>query len=237
MYKSFIMKVAILAYNGMTMLDAVGPYEVLSNIPEIEIFFVAKKRGEIIADTRFLSLKVKYNFKDITEADVLIIPGSSAAFIDIIKDEKTLSWIKQIDINTQFTTSVSSGSIILAKTGILTDKFATSHWKTIPLLKDYGVIFKTDRVVKDGKYITSAGVSAGIDMAFLLCDEFVGEDQTKAIQLVLEYNPKPLYNSGNIDTCDDEIIEKATKIIKRNTKREMGFIKMLSNRKVLNKIK
>ena len=231
------MKIAILVYNGMTMLDAIGPYEVLSNLPNTKIFFVAKKRGEIKADTGFLTLKAKYNFKDVTEADILIIPGSTISFIDVLKEEKTLAWIKQIDATTQLTTSVCSGSIILAKTGLLDGLHATSHWKTLPLLKEYNAIFKTDRIVKDGKYITSAGVSAGIDMAFMICDELVGEDQTRAIQLVIEYDPKPIYNSGNIDSCDKETIQIAEKILKKNSKREMGFIKMLSNRKVLKKIK
>ena len=231
------MKIAILIYNGITMLDAIGPYEVLSNLPDVEIFFVAKKRGLIKADTGFVTLKAKYNFKDISNADILIIPGSTISFIDVIKDEKTLEWIKKIDATTQLTTSVCSGSIILAKAGLLDGLHATSHWKTIPLLKDYNAIFKTDRVVKDGKYITSAGVSAGIDMAFMICDDLVGEDQTRAIQLVLEYDPKPLYNSGNIDSCDKETIELAEKILKKNSKREMSFLKLLSNRKILKKIK
>lgn len=231
------MKIAILIYNGITMLDAIGPYEVLSNLPDVEIFFVAKKRGDIRSDSGFVTLKAKYNFKDIKDADILIVPGSSISFIDVLKDEKTLNWIKLIDSKTKFTTSVCSGSIILAKTGLLEGKFATSHWKTMPLLKDYNAIFKTDRVVVDGKYITSSGVSAGIDMGFMLCDELVGEEQTRAIQLVIEYNPKPLYDSGNIDTCDDDIKELANKILKRNTKREMSFLKLLSNRKLLNKLK
>ncbi len=231
------MKIAILAYHGMTMLDAIGPYEVLSNLPEVEILFVSKKRGEIRADTGFATLKTKHNFKDVTEADILVVPGSSISFIDVIKDEKTLNWIKLIDAATKYTTAVSSGSIILAKTGLLEGKFATSHYKTIPLLKEDKVIFKSDSVVRDGKYFTSAGVSAGIDMAFLLADELVGEDHTRAIQLVLEYHPKPLYNSGHVDNCDEDIKKNADKILKRNASREIGFFKKLSNRNVLKKIK
>lgn len=230
------MKIVILLYNGITLLDAIGPYEVLSNLENIEIFFVAKKRGDVKVDTGFTSIKAKYNFSDVKEADILIIPGSTISFIDVLKDEKTLEWIKQIDTTTKFTTSVCSGSIILAKAGILNGLHATSHWKTTPLLNENNAIIKADRVVRDGKYITSAGVSAGIDMAFMLCDELVGEDYTRAIQLVLEYEPKPLYSSGNIETCDKEIIDIAEKILKNNFKREMGFFKMLSNRKVLKKI-
>jgi len=231
------MKIAILIYNGMTMLDAIGPYEVLSNLPDVKIFFVAKKRGIIKADTGFVELKAKYSFKEVTDADILIVPGSSIAFIDVLKDQKTLDWIKLIDSTTKYTTSVSSGSIILAKAGLLKDLHATSHWKSTPLLKEYHAIFKPDRVVRDGKYFTSAGVSAGIDLAFMLCDDLVGEDQTRAIQLVLEYDPKPIYHSGNIKNCEENIVKNAEKIMSKNAKREMGFFKMFSNRKVLNKMK
>ncbi len=113
------MKIAILLYNGITLLDAIGPYEVLSNLSDAKIFFVAKKRGDIKADTGFTSIKAKYSFKEVNEADILIIPGSSVSFINVIKDEVTLNWIKKIDKTTQFTTTVCSGSIILAKTGLL----------------------------------------------------------------------------------------------------------------------
>ena len=231
------MKIAILIYNGITMLDAIGPYEVLTNLRGAEVFFVAKKKGMIKADSNFTSLKASYSFKDVEEADILIIPGASISFIDVLKDEKTLNWIKKIDKTTKFTTSVCSGSIILAKTGLLKGLLATSHWKVTPLLEEYGVMPKLDRIVREGKYITSAGVSAGIDMAFMLCDELVGEDITKAIQLVIEYDPKPMYDSGNIQSCDEETIKIAKSILKHNVKREIGLVKYLSNRKILNKLK
>lgn len=231
------MKIAILIYNGITVLDAIGPYEVLSNIDNAEVFFVAKRKGEIKSDTGFLTLKAKYNFKNIKEADILLIPGSTISFINVMKDNKTLEWIKQIDKTTQFTTSVCSGSIILAKTDLLNGKKATSHWKAITLLEEYNVIPTQERVVRDGKYITSAGVSAGIDMALILCEELIGEDQTKAIQLMIEYDPNPIYQSGNIKTCEQEIINIATKKLKQNARREMSLLKLIRNRKVLKKIK
>ena len=230
------MTIAILLYNGITLLDAIGSYEVLSNLPDAKVFFVTKKRGDIKADTGFVTLKAKYNFKDVTEADILLIPGSTIAFVDVMKDEKTLDWIKNIDATTQFTTAVSSGSIILAKTGLLSGLHATSHWKTTSLLEEFNVLPLDRRVVKQGKYVTASGTTAGIDMALALCDELVGEDQTKAIQLVLEYNPKPIYNFNEFSD-DLEIEEIAQKIIKKNTKREMGLLKQLKNRSVINKIK
>ncbi len=231
------MKIAILIYNGLTMLDAIGPYEVLSNLRNVEVFLVAKKRGEIKADTGFASLKAKYNFKDIVEADILVIPGAAISFVKVMKDEATLDWIKKIDKTTQFTTSVCSGSIILAATGLLKGLKATSHWKPINLLKEFGAIPTRERIVQEGKYITSAGVSAGIDMALYLCDELVGEDETKAIQLLLEYDPKPLYQSGDFSTCEPHIIKIAEKKLKVNAKKNLNLFQLLKNRRVLKKIK
>lgn len=231
------MKVAILIYNGLTMLDAIGPYEVLSNLRDVEVFLVAKKRGEIKADTGFASLKAKYNFNDISEADILVIPGSAISFVKVMNDEETLNWIKKIDQTSQFTTSVCSGSIILAKAGLLHGLKATSHWKPISLLEEFGVIPIRERIVREGKYITSAGVSAGIDMALYLCNELVGEDETKAIQLLIEYDPKPLYQSGNFTTCEPQIIKIAEKKLLNNAKKDLNLFQLLKNRKILKKMK
>ena len=221
----------------MTFLDAIGPYEVLSQLPDVEIKLVAKKRGEIKADTGFAFLKAKYNFKEVTEADILLIPGSTTAFLQVMKDEKTLNWIKTIDKTTQFTTSVCSGSVILAAAGLLNNLKATSHWKVLNLLNEFNATATKERVVHDDKYITAAGVSAGIDMALYLCDELVGEDQTKAIQLMLEYDPKPIYNSGNHETCEPEVITIAEKKLKKNAKKEMSLLQLFKNRKVIKKMK
>jgi putative intracellular protease/amidase len=231
------MKIAILIYNGMTFLDAIGPYEVLSQFPDAEVKLVAKKRGQIKADTGFAFLKAKYNFNDVKEAGILVIPGATTAFLQVMKDQKTLNWIKEIDKTTAYTTTVCSGSIILASTGLLNGLKATSHWKAINLLKEYQAIPTRERIIKEGKYITSAGVSAGIDMALYLCDELFGEDQTKAIQLMLEYDPKPIYDSGNFITCEPEIIELASKKLKKNAKKEMSLLQLFKNRKVIKKMK
>lgn len=231
------MKIAILIYNGMTFLDAIGPYEVLSQMPGADIKFVAKKRGEIKADTGFAFLKAKHNFNDVKEADILVVPGATVAFLQVMKDEKTLNWLRKIDKTTQFTTSVCSGSIILASAGLLNGLKATSHWKAISLLKDYQAIPLRERIVKQDKYITAAGVSAGIDMALFLCDELFGEDQTRAIQLMLEYDPKPIYNSGNFKTCESEIIELAEKKLTKNARKEMSLLQLFKNRKNIKKMK
>ncbi|MCF6279423.1 MAG: DJ-1/PfpI family protein [Flavobacteriaceae bacterium] len=231
------MKIAILIYEGLTMLDAIGPYEVLSNLRDSEVYLVAKKKGVITADTGFASLKIKYDFNDISKADILVIPGASISFIKVMKDKTTLDWIKKVAKTTQFTTSVCSGSIILAATGLLDGLKSTSHWKSINLLEEFNAIPIRERIVQEGKYITSAGVSAGIDMALYLCNELAREKETKAIQLLLEYDPKPLYNAGNFTTSEPQIVKIAEKKLQSNAKKSMNLFQLLKNRKILMKIK
>jgi len=219
------------------MLDAIGPYEVLAQLPKAEVFFVAKKKGEIKSDTGYVHLNAKYDFNDMVEADILLIPGSTIAFVKVMNDKKTLDWIRKIDKTTQFTTSVCSGSLILAATGLLKGLKTTSHWKPISLLKEYGAIPIRERFVHEGKIVTAAGVSAGIDMALYLVNEIAGEQLAKSIQLLIEYDPSPLYKSGNFTACEPDIIQKAERQLSRNAKRELNLFEAITNLKTLKKLK
>ncbi len=225
------MKIIIYLYNGITMLDAIGPYEVLRNMPDAEVYFVAEKTGEIKADSGIIDLNVKYSIDDMKSADVLIIPGSTIAFVKEMKNEKVLRWIKEIDKTTKWTTSVCTGSMILASAGLLTGLKATSHWKPINLLKDFGVTPVRERVVEQGKYITAAGVSAGIDMALYLVNKIVGEDETKAIQLAIEYDPQPIVDSGNYSNADERIRKIAEKKLTKDATKGLGLLGMIKNSK------
>jgi putative intracellular protease/amidase len=231
------MKIVIYIYNGITMLDAIGPYEVLRNVRDAEVYFVAENKGEIKADSDFVHINAKYEISDIESADILLIPGSAITFIREMRNKKVLNWIKKIDKTTQWTTSVCSGSLILAATGLLKDKMATSHWKPINLLKEFGVTPKNERIVKQDKYITAAGVSAGIDMALYLSNEIVGETETKSIQLVIEYDPNPIYDSGSISKASNEVIKMAEIKLAKDAKKEIGMMDLLKSGKILMKIK
>ncbi|WP_335872526.1 DJ-1/PfpI family protein [Bacillus sp. 2205SS5-2] len=230
------MKVIIYLYNGLTVLDAIGPYEVLRNITGTEVFFVAEKAGNIKADSGFIDINVKYSIDDMVEADILIIPGSTISFMNEMKNEKVLNWIMEVNKTTTWTTSVCSGSLILASAGLLSGLNATSHWKPINLLKDFGATPKRERVVEQGKYITAAGVSAGIDMALYLSNHIVGEDETKAIQLAIEYDPQPLFNSGNYLNADEKIIKIADEKLTKDAKKGLGLIGMIKNSKNILKL-
>ena len=219
------------------MLDAIGPYEVLRNMREAEVFFVAEKKGEIKADSDFVHLNVKYDIDEIQSTDILIIPGSAITFVREMRNKKVLNWIKEIDKTTQWTTSVCSGSIILAATGLLNGLKATSHWNLINLLKDFGVEPIRERFIEQGKYITAAGVSAGIDMALYLSNKIVGEKETKAIQLVIEYDPSPIYDSGNYTKASEEVIKMAEIKLTKDAKKEIGLIDLIKSGRTLLKMK
>ncbi len=221
----------------MTMLDAIGPYEVLRNVEEVNIKFVSKEKGIITADSHFVQINSKYGIDEISEADILLIPGSTIAFVREMKDKKVLNWIRKIDITTQKTVSVCTGSIILAATGVLKGKKATSHWKPINLLSEFGVEPTRERIVEEGKYITAAGVSAGIDMAIYLVCLLKGEKAAKAAQLSIEYDPKPMFNAGNYLTAEKEVIALSEKIMESDAKKDFSLWEILKNARTLLKLK
>ncbi|HZG55198.1 DJ-1/PfpI family protein [Paenibacillus sp.] len=216
------MKIIIYLYNGITMLDAIGPYEVLRNMTGAELYFVAENAGEVTADSGLIHVNAKYSINDIREADIVIIPGSTVGFLKEMEKQNVRQWIKEVDRHTKWTASVCTGSLLLASAGLLHKRNATSHWKTMNLLRDYGAVPTRERIVEQGKYITAAGVSAGIDMALYLSNKIVGEAETKAIQLIIEYDPKPLFQAGSVLTAGDDTIKTAEKRLAKEAKRELG---------------
>ncbi|WP_339740422.1 DJ-1/PfpI family protein [uncultured Sunxiuqinia sp.] len=231
------MEIVIYIYNGMTMLDAIGPYEILRNLRGVNIKFVAKKKEEITADSQFVHLNAKYEIDEIQKADILLIPGSTVSFVREMKDKRVLNWIKKINETTLKTVTVCTGSIILSATELLQGKKATSHWKPINMLSQFGAIPTRERIVEDGKFISSAGVSAGIDMALYLASILKGEKDAKAAQLIIEYDPKPMFQSGNYSTAESDIIEQAEKILKKDAIKNLSLWEMIKSYNVLKDMK
>jgi len=231
------MEIVIYIYNGMTMLDAIGPYEILRNVKGVNIKFVSKEKGEITADSRMIHINSKYGIDEIKQADILLIPGSTIAFVREMKDKKVLNWIKEINKTTQKTVSVCTGSIILAATGLLSGKKATSHWKPIQLLSKFGAIPTRERIIEEGKFITAAGVSAGIDMAIYLVNELKGETEAKAAQLAIEYDPNPMFDSGSYAKATPEVIQLSERNMERDAKKDFSLWEMIKNAKTLLNLK
>lgn len=190
------MNIAIVLYDRFTALDAIGPYEVLSRLPKANVAFVAPQPGLLRTDTGMLALQVEHSFTDVGQPDIVLVPGGPGE-VAPRAGGATLDWLQQIDAGTQWTTSVCTGSLILAAAGLLNGKRATSHWLALEQLRLLGAQSVAQRVVFDGKYVTAAGVSAGIDMALTLAARVAGDDVAQAIQLAIEYDPQPPFDSGS----------------------------------------
>lgn len=199
------MEIIFFFYEGMTALDAVGPHEVLCRLPNANVRRVATHSGLIRTDSG-LFLRAEYALSDISYADILIIPGAGNA--TSLRDKpETLAWIRSLHEKTLYTVSVCTGSLILAAAGLLNALRATTHWAALNRLHLLGAIPVQERVVEDGKIITSAGVSAGIDMALMLASKIAGQQFAESLQLGIEYDPKPPYDVGSPTKANPKILE------------------------------
>jgi transcriptional regulator GlxA family with amidase domain len=202
------MKIAILIFDRITALDAIGPYEVLSRLPGSELSFVATSKGEKRADTGRLGITADLGLYEAAAPDVVLIPGGEGNR-PLLKDDEVLEWLREADRTSTWTTSVCTGALVLGAAGLLHSKRATTHWAYVDRLAEYGATPVRERVVEDGKLMTAAGVSAGIDMALTLAARIAGEDVAKAIQLGIEYDPAPPFDSGSPAKAGPELVELA----------------------------
>jgi len=198
------MKIAILLFPGFTSLDAIGPYEMLVHAPGVEVMFVAKEKALLTGEKDIFKIMPSHSFDDIDAADVLLVPGGPGE-VGAATDAATIAWIKKIHTGSRYTTSVCTGALVLAKAGVLEGKPATTHWAAAETLTALGSTYQAERWVQNGKIITAAGVSAGIDMALFLLGELMGEDTAKMMQLGVEYDPNPPFDSGAVAKAEPHI--------------------------------
>ncbi len=199
------MKIVILLYEGFTALDAIGPYEVLSRLPGVDLTFVAARAGVVTSDTGFLKVTATQGIADVATADLLLVPGGPGDE-GVRRHAPTLEWIRQIHAQTTWTTSVCTGSLILGGAGLLRGLRATTHWASLDELRTYGAEPVKARAVESGKIVTAAGVSAGIDMALRLVQRIVGDDYARGIQLGIEYDPDPPFDAGSPEKLPPEMV-------------------------------
>jgi putative intracellular protease/amidase len=202
------MDIAILLFDRLTALDAIGPYEVLQRLPGAEVRFVGAQRGPVRTEQGMLGLVADFARADVTSADVLVVPGGIGTRA-LLHDEPTLEWIRAIDERSDWTTSVCTGSLLLGAAGLLHGKEATTHWRVLDMLATFGAIPISRRVVEQGKVITAAGVSSGIDMALTLAAHIAGDEIAQAIQLGIEYDPQPPFDSGSVAKASPAVYELA----------------------------
>jgi transcriptional regulator GlxA family with amidase domain len=205
------MQTAILVYDEMTVLDAIGPYDVFRSVPGWEVRFVGKERGEVRDEPGQLGITADHSLDEITEADIVLVPGGAGSR-PLMKDEQVLSWLRAIDETTKWTTSVCTGSLVLAAAGLLQGKRATGHWLFLEPLAQLGADPVGGRWVEDGKVITAAGVSAGIDMALHLVGRELGPEMAQSVQLGIEYDPQPPFDAGSPQKAPAEIVAAVTAV-------------------------
>ena len=207
------MQIAIPLYDRFTALDAVGPYEVLSRLPDSKLTFVGYEVGPVRTDNERLAMYADAVFEDIPEPDVIMVPGGwgTRALLD---DERILSWIRHAHERSQWTTSVCTGSLLLGAAGVLDGLDATSHWLELETLAEYGASPTGRRVVEQGKVITAAGVSSGIDMGLTLAAKIAGEEFAKTVQLLIEYDPEPPFDAGSPVKAEPELVENLRRLAK-----------------------
>ena len=190
------MEIAIVLFERFTALDAIGPYEVLAKMPGNEVTFVATKTGPVRADSGSLAIVADATLDDVPRPDLLLVPGGPGQ-AQAEEDEQILAWLRAADETTTWTTSVCTGSLVLGAAGLLQGKRATTYWLALDQLAKHGAIPTNERVVFDGKVVTAAGVSSGIDMALTLAREIGGDDLAQLLQLGIEYDPQPPFDSGS----------------------------------------
>jgi len=198
---------AIGLYDHFTALDAIGPYQVLSNIPDVTTVVCAAERGVVPDDNSLMKFDVEHTFDDVPRPDVLLVPGGFITRKIAEEGHPIVDWIAAAHPHTTWTTSVCTGALLLGAAGILDGLEATTHWASYDHLAGYGATPTAERVVRQGKIITGAGVSAGIDMALTLAAELAGPEVAQAIQLGIEYDPQPPFDSGSPAKAPAEILE------------------------------
>jgi transcriptional regulator GlxA family with amidase domain len=200
------MRIAILIFDRLTALDAIGPYEVLSRLPGAELSFVATETGPKRTDTGSLGVHADLALDELAHPDVVLVPGG-AGTRPLMGDAEALAWLRGAHETSTWTTSVCTGALVLGAAGILDGKRATTHWALMDRLAEFGATAVAERVVEDGKVITAAGVSAGIDMALVLAARVAGDAVAQAIQLGIEYDPQPPFDSGSLSKASPEVLE------------------------------
>ena len=207
------MHIAFLLFPNVTQLDLTGPAQVLSRMGDVKLDLVAKTREPVETDAQFALLPTA-TFAEIQRTDILCVPGGFGT-VAAMEDSETLAWVRQVAGEAQWVTSVCTGSLILAAAGLLTGYRATCHWASRHQLAFFGAEPATERVVFDRNRVTGGGVTAGIDFALALTARIRGEDHAKFVQLSLEYDPAPPFDSGSPERADAETLARYRAMVEK----------------------
>jgi transcriptional regulator GlxA family with amidase domain len=190
------MQIAIALYPRFTVLDAIGPYQVMALWPGHEVVLCAESAGRVTDEGGLLHFDVEHTFAEVDRPDVVVVPGGTITRAIAVEGNPVVEWVRAVHPHTEWTTSVCTGALVLGAAGLLDGLEATTHWRAYDDLRGFGARPVEQRVVRQGKIITGAGVSAGIDMALTLVAAVDGPEMAQAIQLGIEYDPQPPFDAG-----------------------------------------
>ena len=207
------MKIVIPIFDGLTALDAIGPYETLQRLPDATVSFVGHRHGEVRTENGFLGLTVDRTFDELPDPDVVVVPGGLGTR-RLLADDVLLDWLRTAHVTSRFTTSVCTGSLLLAAAGLLDGLTAATHWGATETLAGLGAIPTGSRVVEHlgQRIVTAAGVSSGIDMALRLAELLTDDVTAKALQLMIEYDPQPPFDTGSLAKAGPEVLARAREL-------------------------
>ncbi|TAG47427.1 MAG: DJ-1/PfpI family protein [Betaproteobacteria bacterium] len=199
------MQVSIFVFNGFTALDAIGPYEALQRLPEVQVSFCALEPGQIDTVDGAVKLVVDRSIFDIANPDIIIFAGGSGKEIArLLQNIRLLDRIRELSDATTYTTSVCTGAFFVAAAGLLNAQFVSTHWRAKGALAKFGAKYSTQRVTRSGKFLSSSGVSAGIELGLVLCGLIAGDDVAAAVELSMEYSPVAPFGGLQHDQASDE---------------------------------
>lgn len=198
------LQIVVLLFPQVTQLDFTGPAQVFDRLPGAQVHLAWHDTQPVVTDCGW-SIVPTTTLTDCPPADILFVPGGEGAF-DLFTDDVALAFLREQAAAARWVTSVCTGSFALAAAGLLHGKRATSHWASLPMLADFGVVPVAERVVVDGGVVTGAGITSGIDFALRLAALEAGEEVAKRVQLALEYDPDPPFDHGSPRTADPETV-------------------------------
>jgi putative intracellular protease/amidase len=201
------MQIAIGLYNGFTLLDWAGPYQVFTSVPGAEVILVASSAEPVVDDHALVRIPPTHTFGEVPSPDVVMIPGGLGTRKVAASGHPIVDWVRDVHERTTWTTSVCTGALVLGAAGLLQGLPATTHWLAYDDLAGYGATPTERRVVKHGRIVTGAGVSAGIDVAITMVAEIWGPEVAQAVQLGIEYDPQPPFDAGAPSKAAPEIRE------------------------------
>ncbi|MEU7601381.1 DJ-1/PfpI family protein [Streptomyces sp. NPDC040724] len=201
------MQIAVLLYDRFTALDAIGPFDTLGRLPDAEVVFVSERPGPVRTDNGSLALVADKALGEVTRPDIVIVPGGPHPEVEM-KNPAVMEWLRAVDATSTWTTSVCTGSLLLAAAGLLDGRRAAGHWLYLDQLPRFGAEPTGERVVFDGKYVTAAGVSSGIDMGLTLLGRIAGDEIAQTVQLMTEYDPQPPYDAGSPEKAPAELVAR-----------------------------